>query len=80
MHHSDRGVQYASNAYVDTLKKAGIQISMSRRGKGLSRILCNWQFHVMGTLSSYMMTNWLMAAVQWTRGRVHLRDRLSRAR
>ena len=32
VHHSDRGVQYASNAYVDTLKKAGIQISMSRRG------------------------------------------------
>ena len=32
VHHSDRGVQYASNAYVETLKKAGIQISMSRRG------------------------------------------------
>ena len=32
MHHSDRGVQYASNAYVDTLKKEGIRISMSRRG------------------------------------------------
>ena len=31
-HHSDRGVQYASNAYVETLKKEGIQISMSRRG------------------------------------------------
>ena len=32
IHHSDRGVQYASKAYVDTLKKAGIRISMSRRG------------------------------------------------
>ena len=32
VHHSDRGVQYASKAYVDTLKKAGIEISMSRRG------------------------------------------------
>jgi len=31
VHHSDRGVQYASKAYVDTLKKAGISISMSRR-------------------------------------------------
>ena len=31
--------------------------------------------YVMGTLSSYMMMNWLMAAVQWTMGRVHLRDR-----
>ena len=32
VHHSDRGVQYASKAYVDTLEKAGIRISMSRRG------------------------------------------------
>lgn len=32
VHHSDRGVQYASKIYVDTLKKAGISISMSRRG------------------------------------------------
>ena len=32
VHHSDRGVQYASKAYVDTLEKAGITISMSRRG------------------------------------------------
>ena len=31
MHHSDRGVQYALKAYVDTLKNAGIRISMSRR-------------------------------------------------
>ncbi len=32
VHHSDRGVQYASKAYVDTLEKAGIRISMSRHG------------------------------------------------
>lgn len=32
VHHSDRGVQYASKAYVDTLKNDGIKISMSRRG------------------------------------------------
>ena len=32
VHHSDRGVQYASKAYVETLKNAGIKISMSRRG------------------------------------------------
>ena len=31
VHHSDRGVQYASKAYIDTLKNAGIRISMSRR-------------------------------------------------
>lgn len=32
IHHSDRGVQYASEAYVDILKEAGLEISMSRKG------------------------------------------------
>jgi putative transposase len=32
IHHSDRGVQYASDAYVDLLLKYGIRISMSRSG------------------------------------------------
>ena len=32
VHHSDRGVQYASQAYTDLLKAHGIQISMSRTG------------------------------------------------
>jgi putative transposase len=32
VHHSDRGVQYASLAYTDLLKESGICISMSRRG------------------------------------------------
>ena len=32
VHHSDRGVQYASQAYIDLLKEHRIQISMSRRG------------------------------------------------
>jgi transposase InsO family protein len=32
VHHSDRGVQYASSAYTDILKERGIRISMSRRG------------------------------------------------
>ncbi len=32
IHHSDRGVQYASHAYVDELRGAGIQISMARKG------------------------------------------------
>lgn len=31
IHHSDRGVQYASREYTDALKAVGIQISMSRR-------------------------------------------------
>jgi transposase InsO family protein len=32
VHHSDRGVQYASSAYTDLLKERGLRISMSRRG------------------------------------------------
>jgi transposase InsO family protein len=31
-HHSDRGVQYASNDYTGLLKEHGVQISMSRKG------------------------------------------------
>lgn len=31
-HHSDRGVQYASNEYVEVLKKTGIAISMTETG------------------------------------------------
>lgn len=32
VHHSDRGVQYASSTYTELLQASGIRISMSRRG------------------------------------------------
>jgi putative transposase len=32
IHHSDRGVQYASAAYIDLLRQHGLQISMSAKG------------------------------------------------
>ncbi|MBI2564997.1 transposase family protein [Candidatus Woesearchaeota archaeon] len=32
IHHSDQGVQYACNEYVNLLKEIGIKISMSRKG------------------------------------------------
>jgi putative transposase len=32
VHHSDRGVQYASNGYVDVLRQHGFRISMARKG------------------------------------------------
>ena len=32
IHHSDRGVQYAAQEYVDDLKAVGLRISMSRKG------------------------------------------------
>ena len=32
IHHSDQGVQYLSNAYLSTLKRHGIEISIAQRG------------------------------------------------
>lgn len=32
IHHSDQGVQYAAEAYVQRLQEQGVQVSMSRRG------------------------------------------------
>jgi len=40
VHHSDRGVQYASNAYVDLLVEQGIQPSMSRAGNPYDNAKC----------------------------------------
>jgi putative transposase len=40
VHHSDRGVQYASKDYTDALKGHGIQISMSRRGNPYDNATC----------------------------------------
>jgi transposase InsO family protein len=39
-HHSDRGVQYASNDYTDLLKHHGVRISMSRRGNPYDNATC----------------------------------------
>ncbi len=40
IHHSDRGVQYASHAYTDLLKEHKIQISMSRKGTPYDNAAC----------------------------------------
>ncbi len=40
VHHSDRGVQYASDDYTDLLKNQGIQISMSRKGNPWDNAAC----------------------------------------
>ena len=40
VHHSDQGVQYASNAYIECLKEHDIQISMSRRGNPYDNAFC----------------------------------------
>jgi transposase InsO family protein len=39
-HHSDRGVQYASNDYTQLLRENGIRISMSRRGNPYDNAAC----------------------------------------
>jgi putative transposase len=39
-HHSDRGVQYASNDYTGLLQANGIRISMSRRGNPYDNAAC----------------------------------------
>jgi transposase InsO family protein len=40
VHHSDRGVQYASHDYTDLLKSRGITISMSRKGNPYDNAAC----------------------------------------
>jgi len=40
VHHSDRGVQYASGDYTDLLKAHGIKISMSRKGNPYDNAFC----------------------------------------
>jgi putative transposase len=40
VHHSDRGVQYASSEYTGLLKEYGAQISMSRRGNPYDNAAC----------------------------------------
>jgi len=40
VHHSDRGVQYASHVYTELLKQHGIRISMSRKGNPYDNAAC----------------------------------------
>ncbi len=40
VHHSDRGVQYASGEYTDLLREKGIDISMSRKGNPWDNAAC----------------------------------------
>src|SRR5438874_7455875 len=40
VHHSDRGVQYASYDYTDLLKQHQIRISMSRKGNPYDNATC----------------------------------------
>jgi len=49
IHHSDRGVQYASDAYRGALQLAGIRASMSRKGDCLDNAPMESFFHTLKT-------------------------------
>src|SRR5262249_26346364 len=40
VHHSDRGVQYASGSYTELLKEHGVEIRMSRKGNPYDNAAC----------------------------------------
>ena len=47
IHHSDRGVQYASNAFQGLLKTCAIQCSMSRKGDCWDNAVAESFFHTL---------------------------------
>jgi len=47
LHHSDRGVQYASESYMDMLEALGIQASMSRTGNCYDNAVMESFFHTL---------------------------------
>jgi transposase InsO family protein len=52
VHHSDRGVQYASQALRDQLKRAGVTMSMSRKGNP-------WDNAMMESFFGSLKTEWI---------------------
>ena len=58
VHHSDRGIQYASQDYTDLLKQREITISMSRKGNPYDKAYAS---HC--TSSAHCGTTWLAAAL-----------------
>jgi putative transposase len=52
VHHSDRGVQYASQALRDQLKRAGVTMSMSRKGDP-------WDNAMMESFFGTLKTEWI---------------------
>ena len=54
IHHSDRGVQYASNDYTDLLKENGIEISMSAKGNPYDNAKAESFFKTLKTEEAYL--------------------------
>lgn len=55
IHHSDRGSQYCSHAYVDTLKGRRIQISMTQSGDPLENAVAERANGILKTEWLYRM-------------------------
>jgi transposase InsO family protein len=53
LHHTDRGSQYASNAYQDLLREHGMQCSMSRKGNCWDNAVVESFFHTLKTERVY---------------------------
>jgi transposase InsO family protein len=56
IHHSDRGVQYASHAYIQRLQQAGAQISMSARATPLDNAQAESFFKTVKVEEVYVQT------------------------
>jgi len=54
IHHSDRGVQYASHDYTETLLDHGFQISMSRKGNPYDNAAAESFFKTLKTEEVYL--------------------------
>jgi len=67
IHHSDRGVQYASSEYVNELKKYGFQISMSRRGNPYDNATCE---SFIKTLKDEEVYLWEYKTIEDAKGRI----------
>ena len=67
IHHSDRGVQYASSEYVNELKKYGFQISMSRKGNPYDNATCE---SFIKTLKDEEVYLWEYKTVEDAEGRI----------
>lgn len=73
IHHSDRGVQYCCDAYVETLARQGIQISMTQTGSPYDNAIAE---RVNGILKTELGLNQVFAtygkAVNATQRAIHL--------
>ncbi len=64
IHHSDRGVQYCSQAYVDVLQANGIGISMTEKGDPLENAVAE---RINGIIKQEYLDTWCIDTVAQAR-------------